>query len=343
MANQFTIATGNLLNFALPNRLYYDNAEAYTVEQYQTKLAGLSTVFRGLQADIIGCQEVWDENALIALTQQAGMAGFHVTAPLASNQPNSPYTQGKGATGTPALGLISRFPIIKSELLFQIPQLAQIEIPDDGIYTTFNRPPLIAEVAINEQFSVTVVVAHLKSKRPHYLQDADGKTIEDVNDPFIRVRAKLRSLCMRAAEAAGIRQMVIERLQHTHQPLILVGDMNDVMQSVTTQLLSETSEIHYDKSVRDIALFDASQVQTRLAWTRDVAYTHVYQGMPEVIDQILVSEEFVEASKFCRAEVLQVDYFNDHLKYDYAIRPSDHGLVRAKIVLKSPQQADFHQ
>ena len=160
-----------------------------------------------------------------------------------------------------------------------------------------------------------------------------------MNDPFIRVRAKLRSLCMRAAEAAGIRQMVIQRLRHTHQPLILVGDMNDVMQSVTTQLLSETSEIRYDKSVRDIALFDAANVQTGLAWTRDVAYTHVYQGMPEVIDQILVSEEFVDSSKFCRAEVLQVDYFNDHLKNDYAVLPTDHGLVRAKIVLKSPQQA----
>ncbi len=339
MANQFTIATGNLLNFALPNRPYYDNASPYTPEQYHTKLTGLGTVFQGLQADIIGCQEVWDEDALIALSQQAGMTGFHVTAPLASNQPNSPYTQGKGAQGTPALGLISRFPILKSELLSQIPTLAQIQIPDSTLYTNFNRPPLIAEIAINQQFNVTVVVAHLKSKRPHYLQDANGKTIEDVNDPFIRVRAKLRSLCMRAAEAAGIRQMVIQRLQHTHQPLILVGDMNDVMQSVTTQLLSETSEIRYDKSVRDIALFDAANVQTGLAWTRDVAYTHVYQGMPEVIDQILVSEEFVDSSKFCRAEVLQVDYFNDHLKNDYAVRPTDHGLVRAKIVLKSPQQA----
>lgn len=339
MANQFTIATGNLLNFALPNRTYYDNASPYTSEQYHTKLTGLGTIFQGLQADIMGCQEVWDEDALIALSQQAGMKGFYVTAPLASNQPNSPYTQGKGAQGTPALGLMSRFPILKSELLSQIPTLAQIQIPDSTLYTNFNRSPLIAEIAINEQFNVTVVVAHLKSKRPHYLQDANGKTIEDVNDPFIRVRAKLRSLCMRAAEAAGIRQMVIQRLQHTHQPLILVGDMNDVMQSVTTQLLSETSEIHYDKSVRDIALFDAAAVQTRLAWTRDVAYTHVYQGMPEVIDQILVSEEFVDSSKFCRAEVLQVDYFNDHLKNDYAIRPTDHGLVRAKIVLKSPQQA----
>lgn len=109
--------------------------------------------------------------------------------------------------------------------------------------------------------------------------------------------------------------------------------MNDVMQSVTTQLLSETSEIHYDKSVRDIALFDAAQIQTKTIWLRDVAYTHIYQGMPEVIDQILVSEEFFADSKFALGQILQVDYLNDHLKYDYAIRPTDHGLVRAKIQL----------
>lgn len=334
VSNQFTIATGNLLNFALPNRLFYDNTDAYRPEQYRDKVARLATIIRGMQPDIMGCQEVWDEDALIALAQQAGLQGYHVTAPLASNQAESPYTQGNGAQGTPAMGLMSRFPIIKSELLLQVPKLAQVDVPDVAIYQQFNRPPLIAEIAVNEKFSLTFVVAHLKSKRPHFLQDSNGQALEDSRDPYVRVRAKLRSLCMRASEAAGIRQAVIERLLHTHQPLVLVGDMNDVMQSVTSQLLSETSEIHYDKSVRDIALFEATQIQTRLQWLRDVAYTHVYQGMPEVLDQILLSEEFYADSKFATAQVLQVDYFNDHLKFDLAQRPTDHGLVRAKILIK---------
>lgn len=333
MTNQMTIATGNLLNFALPNRTFYAGTEVYTPTQYQQKIDGLATIFRGLQADIIGCQEVWDENALIELAQRAGLAGYHVTAPLASNQPASPYTKGNGATGTPAQGLISRFEILQSELLLQPPALAQVEVPDVGLYHTFNRPPLIAQLKIRDDLTITVVVAHLKSKRPHYLQDANGQPLEDTRDPLIRVRAKLRSLCMRASEAAGIRQVVIEKLLHTHQPLILVGDMNDVMQSVTTQLLSESSEIHYDKSMRDIALFDAATIQTKTVWLRDVAYTHIYQGMPEVIDQILVSEEFHADSKFALGRILQVDYLNDHLKYDYALRPTDHGLVRAKIQL----------
>lgn len=331
MSNPLIIATGNLLNFALPNRLFYQGTDAYTPNQYQQKIEGLSNIFKGLQADIIGCQEVWDEDALIELAQHSGLQGYHVTAPLASNHAQSPYTQGQGASGTPAQGLISRFEILQSELLIQMPNLAQVDVPDVGLYQTFNRPPLIAQIQIREDFILTFIVAHLKSKRPHYLQDANGNPLEDTHDPLIRVRAKLRSLCMRASEAAGIRQVVIERLLKTHQPLILVGDMNDVMQSVTTQLLSETSEIHYDRAVRDIALFDAAQIQTKTLWLRDMAYTHIYQGMPEVIDQILVSEEFYADSKFALGQVLQVDYLNDHLKYDYALRPTDHGLVRAKI------------
>lgn len=333
VSNQLTIATGNLLNFALPNRVFYEGTDSYTPAQYQQKLDGLSSIIRGLQADIMGCQEVWDEDALIELAHHSGLEGYHVTAPLASNQPQSPYTQGHGASRTPAQGLISRYEIAQSELLMQMPTLAQVDVPDVGLYQSFNRPPLIAQIKVRDDLTLTFIVAHLKSKRPHYLQDGNGQPLEDIHDPLIRVRAKLRSLCMRASEAAGIRQVVIERLLKTHQPLILVGDMNDVMQSVTTQLLSETSEIHYDKSVRDIALFDAAQIQTKTIWLRDVAYTHIYQGMPEVIDQILVSEEFFADSKFALGQILQVDYLNDHLKYDYAIRPTDHGLVRAKIQL----------
>lgn len=55
---------------------------------------------------------------------------------------------------------------------------------------------------------MTVIVAHLKSKRPQFWENAQGEPLEDKNDPLVRVRAKPRSLCMRAAEAAGIRQVV---------------------------------------------------------------------------------------------------------------------------------------
>ena len=331
---QFYIATANLLNFANPNRIYYENAPAYSDNEYQHKLRGITDLLAKAHADIIAVQEVWDSHALEALAVALGFEPEHVVIPLASNDKASPYTQGKGAQHTPAVGIITRFEQLESTLLEQIEPKAVIDIPDIGLYQRFNRPPLVLRVNAFGQ-PITIVTAHLKSKRAFFLRDENGQLLEDMDDPNIRVRAKLRSLCMRAAEAASIRMSIIERLHHTREPLILLGDMNDVTGSVTTQLMSETGEVNYDKSMRDVALFDAARIQARYGWMKDVAYTHIYQGMPEVIDQLFVSEEFLPDSKFSLGQVERVDYFNDHLKWDYADRVIDHGIIRAKIKLHS--------
>lgn len=329
---QFYIATANLLNFANPNRIYYDNAPAYNDTEYDHKLRGISDLLAKAHADVIAVQEVWDSNALEALAVSLGFKPEHVVIPLASNDNASPYTQGKGAQKTPAVGFISRFEQLETSLLEQIEPKAVIDVPDIGPYQRFNRPPLVLRVNAYGQ-PITIITAHLKSKRAFFLRDDNGNLLEDMNDPNIRVRAKLRSLCMRAAEAASIRMSIIERLHHTREPLILLGDMNDVTGSVTTQLMTETGEVNYDKSMRDVALFDAARIQARYGWMKDVAYTHIYQGMPEVIDQLFVSEEFLPDSKFSLGQVERVDYFNDHLKWDYADRVIDHGIIRAKIKL----------
>lgn len=329
---QFYIATANLLNFANPNRIYYENAPAYSDNEYQHKLRGITDLLAKAHADIIAVQEVWDSHALEALAVALGFEPEHVVIPLASNDKASPYTQGKGAQQTPAVGIITRFEQLESTLLEQVEPKAVIDIPDIGLYQRFNRPPLVLRVNAFGQ-PITIVTAHLKSKRAFFLRDENGQLLEDMDDPNIRVRAKLRSLCMRAAEAASIRMSIIQRLHHTREPLILLGDMNDVTGSVTTQLMSETGEVNYDKSMRDVALFDAARIQARYGWMKDVAYTHIYQGMPEVIDQLFVSEEFLPDSKFSLGQVERVDYFNDHLKWDYADRVIDHGIIRAKIKL----------
>ncbi|TXD98160.1 endonuclease/exonuclease/phosphatase family protein [Psychrobacter frigidicola] len=329
---QFYIATANLLNFANPNRIYYENAPAYDKKTYDKKVRGITELLSKAHADIIAVQEVWDSQALEEVAVALGFKPEHVVIPLASNDPSSSYTQGDGAQHTPAVGIISRFEQLEMSLLEDVADKAVIDIPDMGPYRRFNRPPLILRVNAFGQ-PITIITAHLKSKRAFFLRDKEGNLLEDMDDPNIRVRAKLRSLCMRAAEAASIRMSIIQRLKHTREPLILLGDMNDVTGSVTTQLMTETGEVNYDKSMRDVALFDAARVQARYGWMKDVAYTHIYQGMPEVIDQLFVSEEFLSDSKFALGQVERVDYFNDHLKWDYADRVTDHGIIRAKIKL----------
>ncbi|MEC9444729.1 MAG: endonuclease/exonuclease/phosphatase family protein, partial [Pseudomonadota bacterium] len=71
-SKQFYIATANLLNFANPNRIYYENAPAYDNKAYEHKRRGLTDLLAKAHADIIAVQEVWDSNALEALAVALG-------------------------------------------------------------------------------------------------------------------------------------------------------------------------------------------------------------------------------------------------------------------------------
>ena len=79
---QFYIATANLLNFANPDRIYYENAPAYSQHQYQHKLRGITDLLAKAHADIIAVQEVWDSQALEELAVSLGFEPKHVVAPL---------------------------------------------------------------------------------------------------------------------------------------------------------------------------------------------------------------------------------------------------------------------
>jgi len=118
----------------------------------------------------------------------------------------------------------------------------------------------------------------------------------------------------------------------------VMGDFNDTPDSVTTQLICATTEVAYDRSARDVALYNAYDVQGDAALKKDVAYSHIHQGMPAVLDQILVSEEFVPNARSAASagDVRRVDYFNDHLHEGRDRSRSDHGFVRALLRLPTP-------
>ena len=188
---------------------------------------------------------------------------------------------------------------------------------------------LHVQLALNPEVTLHVLVVHLKSKRPKFLQDDAGDPLENREDPHVAARAIVRSLIMRAAEAAALRQLVVRLLDNTQEPLILLGDVNDVPQAVTSQIVAATQAIAFDRSARDTALFNAYEVQSQGGWLRDVAYSYVHQGRPETLDQIWVSEELVRPPDFHAAKSRRVDYFNDHLHEDRDDAFSDHGFVRA--------------
>ncbi len=319
------LATCNALNLANPGRLFYANQEPFGADEYARKVEWLGAMLRRLNADIVAFQEVWDEAALRDAVAASGLRYPQVAAPGAE----------QGATGTPRVGLATRWPVLqlRSHQAFEARQ--GVMIPELGEHRAFERPVLEALVEMpGGRGTLRVLVVHLKSKRPKFLQNEAGEVIEDRDDPAIVARATLRSLVMRAAECAALRVLVHARLANTREPLVLMGDLNDGPHAVTTQMVAATQAIAFDRAARDTALFHAPDVQSDAAIRRDVAYSHVYQGWPEVLDQIWVSEEFVAASRFAIGDLRRVEYFNDHLHEGRERFRSDHGLARALVLLR---------
>ena len=328
------VASCNVLNLAQPGRHFYDGQDPYSQNEFERKVGWLGERFRVLNADVLAVQEVWDELALRAAVARSGLQYNTVSVPGAENGPGQ-----VGAQGTPRVGLVTRLTVESIESITDFPQAAVVQVPGIGAHTRFERPPLLATLRMKHGQQVAVITAHLKSKRPKYLQDANGQPLEDPDDPVVQAVGSLRSLIMRAGEALALRLKVVELLHRTRLPLIVMGDLNDGPHSVTTQLIAATSQVAYDKGARDNALFSAWDVQGEAALRRDVAYSHIHQGYPEVLDQVLVSEEFVATSRGAIGDVRRVEVFNDHLFEGRDRSRSDHGFVRALLRLRLPDAA----
>ena len=328
MVTTLTVATANVLNLANPGRMFYANQDTYSQNEFERKIDWLGGRIATLNADVLAVQEVWDEAAIKAAVARSGLRYATVAVPGAENNETN-----NGAQNTPRVGIVTRLDVEKLQSFTEFPASLRIQIPGVGEHAKFERPPLLATLRMKHGQVVHVLTAHMKSKRPKFLQDANGEPQEDREDPKTLALATLRSLMMRGAEAAAMRCIVADVLQHTHDPLIVMGDFNDGPHSVTTQIIAATGEVVYDRGARDVALWNAYEVQGEMALKRDVAYSHVHQGSPEVLDQIFVSEEFLPRSKFSIGDVRRVDYFNDHLQEGKDRSRSDHGFVRAVIRL----------
>lgn len=326
------VATCNVLNLANPGRVFYDNQDPYTQTEFDRKLTWLGDRFRMLNADVLAVQEVWDDAAFKGAIGRSGLRYDFIAVPGAEN--GGPPPGGAGAQGTPRVGIATRLKVDALQSFAEFPPGFQVQVPGLGVHTRFERPPLVATVRMKHGQTLNVLTAHLKSKRPKFLQDAQGHPLEDRDDRKVVALASLRSLLMRGAEAMALRCLVIDLLHRTSVPLVVLGDFNDTPDSVTTQLICATNEIAYDRSARDVALFNAYDLQGEAALKKDVAYSHIHQGSPSVLDQILVSEEFLANGRNSVGDVRRVDYFNDHLHEGRDRTRSDHGFVRALLRLK---------
>jgi hypothetical protein len=184
-----------------------------------------------------------------------------------------------------------------------------VVVPERGDYARYSRPLLLATVPWGPDGAMLALLnVHLKSRRPEFVAG------ESVDDQAAEARAQLRSLVMRAAEAAALRRLVID-LTPRGSLLLVGGDFNDVPNAVTTLMVADTSWKDESRPPREHMLFDALDVAPHATpmRSRDVAFTILHGGEPERIDHMFVSEAFLAGRQPQLARVVAVEIYNDHL------------------------------
>jgi endonuclease/exonuclease/phosphatase family metal-dependent hydrolase len=311
MQQEIRFATFNVFNLVPPGIKVYDNLVPFTPEEYEAKLAWTARQIDLLDADVIGFQEIFSQAALKEALARTD--GYRDAIHLGFDpDPTSERL-------TPSVALVSRLPIEEREALRAFPPGIAMP-PGSRDPDRFTRAPLHAAVVVSPDVTVDVVVVHLKSRRPDYRNGDSGE------DPQLYALACLRSLIRRGTEAAALRVLMSELARARRRPRVVLGDFNDVADSVTTGIVLGIGTPLADR------LFDACQLQRRQDHLRHVGFSSVHEGRYTTIDHILVSEEFNADLPHAIGEVVDVIYLNDHLDLELP-EASDHGQVLARIRL----------
>ena len=341
----FRVASFNLFNLVRPNVGYYE-LTPFSEEEHEQKLNWIAHLLDQAHPNIVGFQEVFSSESLqeAALRAKIFSEKVNVLSPGAERENN----EQDGNALRPKVGLATNFPILRYESIENFPESSDFQIPSkapDGTerlinvpIEKFERPPLRAEVCIPEtEITIVVYVAHLKSKRPIYKEN------EERENPIHRALGSLRAQLIRSLEAAALRAKIIEDIKDNQQLLIVLGDLNDIVESTSTQIIAgEAPHFRWPTKIKkmywDVLLYSTNTIQTRQD-LKDFGYTHIHRGHRDVLDHILVSQEFYHRNSKRIGKVTYQHIFNDHL-FDWSLTSrvanrimSDHGVPVAEIEL----------
>ena len=318
MQQEIRFATFNVCNLAPPGAKLYDNLLPLSEAEYEAKANWTAQQLDQLDADVIGFQEIFSQEALrdvLSRTRkyrEALHAGFD--------------PDPSAARLTPNVALVSRLPLQgPPEIYANFPE----GVPaDSGLPESdrFARAPLHARIVLPNEVLVDVIVVHLKSRRPDYRSGDTGE------DPLHVAMASLRSLVWRGTEAVALRVLLSKLMREARRPCVVLGDFNDTADAVTTTIVLGNGGWQQGEERRG-RMYDSNQIQLRQDHLRHVGYTSIHDGHYSTIDHVLVSEEFNAASPRAIGEVLDVSYLNDHLRQERR-EVSDHGQVLVRIRLR---------
>ncbi|MDW3116874.1 endonuclease/exonuclease/phosphatase family protein [uncultured Roseovarius sp.] len=272
---EFTIASFNVKNLIGPDREYY-RFQTYTPEEYAWKEDWMADQLLSMNADIVGFQEIFEQDALRAVieeTNQRATALNAATVPDRSKRYHrkvifrklriepyddaalafAPNAADRGIPGErrPGVAILSRFGFdgppeiiqdLDEPLVIPFQPLRGLPREDAGQYTIrrLSRPILKARIPVGGRV-ITVFNCHLKSKLGEYIRP-DGAAYapeEDLTryDPVGRAMGSLRAALRRMAEAWVLRREIVAEI-HTGNPVMVLGDFNDGEHAVSSEIVT---------------------------------------------------------------------------------------------------------
>ncbi len=355
-----SFATFNLYNLQLPGAPMYARSTPYTEAEYAAKIAWAAARIRALDADVIAFQELWSPEALEAIFAQEGLAGTHslafikpggwdgIAVACAVRQPWEILGWKRHKAFPPAFRIRKRkqsMAAIRADQPAADRSIAADEDPrflpsheDDGIalqISEFSRSVLQVTVGHSRARRpsvppIEVFCTHLKSKLATLLDNVDYRD-PDLK-PHRTALGSAISTIRRTAEATALRMILTDTLGETDTPAVVLGDLNDGQFSETLAILSGKPSFRVVATSTaakrsDAGLYTGVTLQ-QLRSLGDVYYTHEFMNVREVIDHVLVSEQFYDWSERRLWAFRELEIRNDHIAAP-GRHETDHGLVRA--------------
>ena len=331
-----SFATCNLYNLNQPGLSMYRDSNGWSEQEYNRKIEWTSGIISSLAADVWGFQELWHYKSFETVFDKAkARRSYELLVPKShiGGKIVCAAAVRKDILVDGSTEWIEEFPekfVLASK--GEDKQTPKICVSKSG----FSRPVLHFRVRPRKKSRpISIYVVHLKSKNETkiyrenwYRKDADyyRKHQEGIGMALSTIR--------RTAEAAALRMLLIDRYKDNDAPVVVLGDLNDGLQSNTLEIIA--GEPNYLRAPwsnygSDTDLYSVSAIQS-LRSLRDVHYTYEHQNTRGTIDHILVSRELYDHSKNREWGFREMVVVNDHLDEEdhKATGSSDHGVVMAQ-------------
>lgn len=301
-----TFATANLFNFLKPPDAFYEFSNIYEEHDWQAKCEWTKSQITKLNADIIGLQEVFSIEAAQQLLAESGFPYF-VTVDTPKSESDYIYSR-------PVVALASKHPITHVEAVKPLNEWAkayQIELPE------FSRKPIHTIIKVPAIGDVSVYVCHLKSQRA---------TEPALQGETSQLLGQWLSSQLRGWEAVMLKLYMDKQYQNSPMPTALLGDMNQPLTSDITGLLTQLT----DDEGETLVLTDSWHLYKHADTSPSRAATHYHFSKGNILDYVLLSQEFQPDSQCSIAEVTSYLVQDQHLInpiYQQDKQASDHAFV----------------